>query len=358
MTQKQLLQDHQTLINDKKAARIHKLASEKLKNWSTATKTTPMLKLRLIDAQNPTISKMATLNIWNATEDMIDIHENTFIEIQKAMAKGMCGRDILITAYGTSSIRELSNCPAQQHMNLRRKLTNLHEIDARTFKPLFNEFDTIGYVLEMTEATTGQFQSIFFIDAHKNFLCIKFWHSVKEYGYDDIVQMGRFLCINNLDWRPQHTTNRNNFPQAFAKDYTMFTENPKDKDKVNALERLRQKFQTLNLDNYITECRSELDKDFLNISNVSNMAHTTPLRPSNLNLNNLTRTPIDCSSPSPSQSVENRISRLRTYGDLPAPSKHIYLGTRQRLGTKFRTPVRNSPSDVGNSIPQNKNQEN
>lgn len=355
MSQRQLLQNHQALMNDKKSARIHQLASEKLKNWSTVAKTTPMLKVRLIDAKNPTISKMVILNIWNATEDMIDIRENTFIEIQKVLAKGMCGRDILITTYGTSSIRELSDYPTEKHMNLRRKLTNLYEIDARTFKPLFNEFDTVGYVLEMSEANPGQFQSIFFIDAHKNFLCIKFWHSVKEYGYDDVVQMGRFLCINHLDWRPQHTTNRNNFTQAFANEFTMFTENPKDKEKSNALERLRQEFRTLDLDNYISECRSELDKDAPNISNVSNIA-TTPLRPSNLNLNNVARTPIEC-SPSPSQSVENRISRLRSYGDLAVPSKHIYLGTRQRLGTKFKkTPVRKSVSDADNSTSQNENQ--
>lgn len=347
MSQKQLLQDHQTRMNDKKVDRIHKLASEKLKNWSTVTKTTPMLKVRLIDAKNPIIPKMAILNIWNAAEDMIDIRENTFIEIQKAMAKGMIGRDIHITCYGTSSIRELSDYyPTERHVNLRRKLTNLHEIDARTFKPLFNEFDTIGYVLEMTEPNPGQFQSIFFIDAHKNILCIKFWHSVKEYGYDDVVQTGRFLCISHLDWRPQHTKYRNNFPQAFANDYTMFTENPKENEKIIGLERLRQEFQTLNLDNYILECRSELEKDVSNISNVSNTA-TTPLRPSNSNLNNVIRTPIDC-SPSPSQSVDHRISRLRSYGNLAVPSKNIYLGTQKNLGTKFRTPVRNSAKNREN----------
>lgn len=357
MTQKQLLQNHQTLMNDKKTDRIHKLAREKLKNWSSVAKTTPKLKVRLIDAQNPTISKMAILDIWNASEDMIDIRENTFVEIRQAMAKGKCGRNILITTYGTSSIRELSDYQTERHANFRRKLTNLHEIDARTFKPLFHEFDTLGYVVEMSEAIPGQFQSIFFIDANKNFLCIKFWHSVKEYGYDDVVQTGRFLYISQLDWRPQHTTNRNNFPQAFANEYTMFTENPKDKEKSNALETLRQEFRTLDLGNYISECRSELDKDVSNISNVSNMDNTTPLRPRNLNLNNVTRTPIDCSC-SPSQSVENRISRLRSYGDLPAPSKHIYLGVRQRMRTKIRTTVRDSGSDAGNSTPRNENQEN
>lgn len=350
MTQKQLLHDHQTLINDEKINKINKLASEKLKNWSTVVKTTPVLKIRLIDAKAPTICKMAILNIWNVTEDMVDIRENTFIEVQKAMAKNMSGRDVLITAYGSSSIRALPGHSAEQYASFRRKLTNLNEIDIRTFKPLFNEFDTIGYVLEMSEANPGQFQSVFVIDAHKNFLCIKFWHSVTHYGYDDVVQTGRFLCISHLDWRPQHSTNRNNLPQAFANEYTTFTENPKDKVNSNALESLRQEFRTLCLDDYITECRSELDKD---VSNASNNA-ITPLRPSNLNVNNLSRTPVDY-SPSPSQSVEMRISRLQAYGELAAPSKNIYLGTRQRLRPKI---PKNSALAAGNLTPRNRNQEN
>lgn len=322
-------------------AQVDARAKAKLEEWTNEKKSTSMLKIRLIDSEMPNTSKTAILNIWNVNEDAIDLRENTFVEIQKASAKNMRGRDILITANGLTSIREIHRRLETQHDNFRRTLTLLSEIDPQIFKPQFNEFDTIGYVFEMGEENPGHFQSVFIVDDQHHILCIKFWNGVSHYAYEDVVQIGRFLVVNHLDWRPHCRIRSSNIPQAFASEYTIFTECSKSKEAEIAMKNLRDRFDRLRVDEYIAECRSRLYKDVsIGTENV-----TTPLRPTNLNRSNLNRSQDIGHSPGVQIPVEERIARLNVYGNLPAP-KNIYLGTRHNLRKQFKTPVRNGEAST------------
>lgn len=346
-TQKRLLNDYQTRINDKRNTRVSDMARDKLKNWANETKSTPMLKIRMIDAAYPNPSKTVVLNIWNFAEDAVEIRENTFVEVKKATAKDKLGNDILITAIGSSSIREISKKPIELHKQYQSRLIPLAELDLQTFKPAFNELDTIGYVFQVGEVNNSQFQSVFIVDAQKHILCIKFWKGAAHYAYEDVVQEGRFLIICHMDWRPRNNSYSKNIPQAFVNEYTTFTECAKSKERSCALNDLRDDFGKLNVDEYITECRNQLHTDVSGLNST-----TTPLRPTNFNSSY--RTPNQPST-SKQAAVVEKIIRLNASGYAP---RHNYnLGARQSMRKNLKTPLRSPAPAAGNLTPRNENRQ-
>lgn len=353
LTQKRILNDYQERIFDEKMSRVANIAKDRLNAWAKEMKSTPMLKVRLIDVLSPNSSKTAILTIWNASEESVDIHENSVIEIQKVVAKNMFGRHITINANNASSIREMPSRSQLNYDNFMRRLTPLSQIDPQNFKPQFNELDTIGYVFEIGDSVLGQFQSIFIVNGQKKILCLKCWEGITKYAYDDIVQVGKLLIINHLDWRPQYRTVQNtNIPQAFVTEYTIFTECAKSKKHSMELSKIQDELARRNLDDYIAECKQVLIKD-------STTNTVTPLKPTNMNMTMMRTTRELLPNISPlAVPVEERISRLNAYGNLPPP-KSIYLGTRQnfRIRGRIRTPQRSAVPSSSYSTSRDKDED-
>lgn len=285
LTQKRLLENYQSKVNEERMNRIDRIVREKLSE-ATQRKTSSMLKVRIIDATDPKSTKSPILCIWNADVEQCALYENMLVDMRSVIGNGMRGRDIKLISGKFSTFFEIKSRPIDALDEYKRKLTFLAEItNPESFQPFFNEFDTVGYCFEIDESISGQFQSVFIVDAHKNILCLKFWNGVQAYAYDDIVCVGKFLIFSNLDWRPHNCKNANGFVQAYPTEYTICSECPKSDDRKNAFDHLRNEFKAIDLDQYTNAC-CEI---------VRNKNANTPLKPANSTINH--RIPAaECSS--------------------------------------------------------------
>lgn len=331
MTQRRLLDAYKSKKDGERSDRIDRIVKEKFSE-SAQPKTSSMLKVRLIDATDPMPSKSPILIIWNADESECALRENMLIDMQLAMANGMRGRDMQLSSGKYTSIREIKTRPVDAINQYKRKVTFLSEIDGQQFRPYFNEFDTIGYCIEMDEAVSGQFQSIYIVDSHANILCLKFWNGLKEYAYDDIVSVGKFLIFSNLNWRSQQFTNVNGVLQAFATEFTICSECPKSDERKKLLDALRESFKAIDIDQFTSEC-CEI---------IRNKNPTTPLRPSNTSID---KTPVAISKAGCSSAEVSRFNRSNTrlteppilYGNEPPPLQGYYACAKSG-----KTPLRRS----------------
>lgn len=337
-TQIKLLEDYQSKRNEEKQNKISAIVHKKLDAMGSTTKSTPLQKVRLIDATSPCASKTVILSIWNAGEAYATLRENTFLDIQNVTANGLRGKDVQLTASNYTVIREVRLSPTASHATFARRLTPLAEIDPQRFQPHFNEFDTIGFVLKVEEVVPNfPFQSVFIVDAFRNILCIKFWNSIQQYAYDDIVQVNKFLVINQLEWRPQNRFNRNGVTQAFVTELTTFSESPKSEERRLALSDFKQKIDQMDLNEFIESCCEKLgDGTQANKENTSaNISLNSSL---NQTIINRTGTIASPAVKSPSMLLQ-RVDRLRNYGT-PPPFRSSYR-TQTPNGSRkpFKTPT-------------------
>lgn len=350
-TQKRILDDFQTKFNDTKQSKIEKIFKEKMDACENKATSTPLQKLRLIDASTPCASKTVILSIWNADDSYSTLRENKFLDIKYVTANGMRGKDVQIVAGNSTQIREIHSLkPLPAHDAFARKLTLIAEIEPAQFKPAFNEFDTIGFVLKVEDPIPKQYQSVFIVDANANIFCIRFWDCIQHYAYEDIVQVNKFLVITQLEWRANNRLNRNNIPQAYANELTTFSESPKSVERASALQTLKDEFDCLNLSEYLELCRQKIDDGQANKENSSmnqssrasesNLSKTidTSLnqsKPNETSLNqsksNLNQSMLIRTTPGPSTSAQpkgakERIDKLRHYAS-PPKFKSSYLAS-------------------------------
>lgn len=343
-TQRKLLEDYQTKFNDTKQQKIEEIVREKLADFEVP-KSSSLQKVRLIDATAPNVTKTAILSIWNIDDSSTPVRENRFLDIRYVQANGMRGKDMQLTVNNYTIIREVQGNVS--HSDFMRKLTSLSDIDSQ-FKPHFNEFDTIGFVLKVEDVVPNSFQSVFIVDEHKNVLCIQFWGSIQEYAYEDIVNERKFIVIAHLDWRPQNRFCRNNIPQAFVTATTTFSESPRLAERADALADLRNRFSQLDLCKYIEECKEKLDGNMqpnreANKEN-SIVNESTKQHDSSVNQSVACRM-APAAIASPHVGVQQRIDRLRNYASPPA-FRSTYLKslkTPNRMRTHLRNPSRAQP---------------
>lgn len=297
-------------------------------------KATPLQKVRLIDTIAPNVTKTAILAIWRANESHATLRENTFLDIRCVNANGMRGKDMQLSAGNFTVLREIQSKPSTIHAPYIRKLTPLMDIDPQQFKPHFNEFDTLGYVLEVEDSMPNAYQSVFIVDAWKNLLCIKFWGSIQQYAYDDIVQARKFLVISNLDWRPQNRVNHNGIPHAFVMEITTFSEIPRSTERAAALDRLRDEFDQLNLTEYEKICCEKMRSN--GQANKENSKLIITPQPLDSSMNQSTASTSSAGNRSV-LGVQQRIARLRNVGTPPA-FRGSYLGSK--LQTSHRKPFK------------------
>lgn len=316
---------------------------DKFENKDTST---ALQKLRLIDASTPSASKTVILSIWNANDSYSTLRENTFLDIKYVTANGMRAKDVQIVAGNSTQMREIHSLkPLPAHDAFARKLTSIAEIDPAQFKPAFNEFDTLGFVLKVEDPIPKQYQSVFIVDAKANIFCIRFWDCIQQYAYEDIVQVNKFLVITQLEWRAQNRLNRNYIPQAYANELTTFSESPKSVERASALQILKDEFDCLNLSEYLEICRQKIDDVQANKENSSmnqssrasesNLSKTidTSLNQSKPNEASLNQSMLIRTTPGPSTSAQpkgaqERIDKLRHYASPPAFRSSYLASTR------------------------------
>lgn len=333
-----MLDDYSVKFNDEKQNKINEMVREKVNEMGTLTRATAVLRVRLIDANSPNVLKTAVLSIWNANESHASLRESKFLDIRYVTASRIWGKDLPISSVGSyTQLLELQSKPTALHTDFTRKLIPLAEMDVQQFKPHFNEFDTFGFVFRIEDATN--FQLVFIVDALKNILCIKFWGNTQQHAYDDIVQINKFLVISQLEWRPQNRFYRCGLPQAFVNEITLFTENPKSIGRVTALATLKEKFDAMNLSDYIEECCEKLGTD-VQANKENSSSNTSKTFDTSLNQTILSRT-----APIPSPHVDRvlqKTERLKQCGSPPVfRSSYLRKGDTPNGSRKpFKNPSR------------------
>lgn len=344
LTQRKLLDDYHLRHDEEKQARIAAIVKEKLNAFERPVESTPLQKIRLIDATSPNASKTAILSIWNVNDSSPALRENTFLDLRNITTNGMRARDILLTANSYSVLREVNSMSSRAHEMFMRRLTPLADIDPQNFKPHFNEFDTLGFVLRVDEPIPNQYQCVFIADASKNILCIKFWGSVQQCAYDDIMKERSFVVISQLEWRSFARTNQNGIPQAFVTEITTISENPKSDERAAALKSLREQLDHLNLDDYMTDCIEKLSQS--QNSDKENASSNIPSKPNESTSNQTmpSRTIPASSTPGkPVLGVQQRIELLQNCGTPPA-FRGVYLKHSKQTGSArkpFKQPTIN-----------------
>lgn len=312
-TQHKMATDYYSKMYNEKMDEISCRVRERINLTEERPKSTPMLKIRVVDARQPTASKTAILCIWGAEESHDEITENRFYDIRNMSASKSRGNNLQISAGRNTVFRDISQSLSQMreiHLEMRRRCIDIAEVTSKDFKPFFHEFDTVGYVL-MIDEVEPKFQSVFLVNAAKKAFCVKFWNSISKFAYDDVIQVGRFLAIKNIEWRSADALDRRGNCQGFATQLTTFTENPKTKLLTDNLDRLKREFKEISdMEAFETEARGMVEQ--MKLANRSSTS--TPLRI--LNTSNT-------SNPSPTSSVHQKINKLSTYGQPPPLSPLI-----------------------------------
>lgn len=343
-TQKSMVSTYRDKIAQEKREEIANRVRDQFakKHELEHTKATPLLKVRIVNCDAPATNRPAVLSIWNANECSFDLRENSFVEITSASANGLRGKDLLITASRRTKIRNIdSQTMTDGHITIRRKCHQLGDIDADSFKPEFNEFDVVAYVLEIGPVADNKFQTVYFVDSRQNLLFVNFWSGLKQYAFDDVIEKGRMLAITNLEWRPMHVKSQSGWPQAFVSDVTTFSTKPQSPAMCERLRQLSDSFKAMADEGaYIGECMSLIHerRDSGNSSSHS----ATVLSISNSSPMNRT---LNTSSSSkkegaPKSRTKMRMERLKVYkSPPPTPAMAVTRGSISTLRRPFKSPM-------------------
>lgn len=329
-------------IVQEKANEIGVRVREKYDKKREHSNATPLLKIRLLNCDEPGATRPAILSIWNANECYFDLREDSFVEITSTSAHGLRGKDLLITANRRTKIRNIDNqTMTDAHITIRRKCHQLGDIDADTFKPEFNEFDVVAYVLDIGPVADNKFQNVYFVDSRQNLLFVKFWSGLKQYAFDDVIEKGKILAIANLEWRPMHGKSQSGWPQAFVSDLTTFSAKPKSPAMIERLRQLSDSFKGMADEAaYIDECMSLIHER--RDSGNSSAHSATILSVSNSSPMNRT---LNTSSSSkkegaPKSRTKMRLERLKVYkSPPPTPAMAVTRGSISTLRRPFKSPM-------------------
>lgn len=340
-------------VNQEKNNEIRLRVKEKYDQKAKNSSATPLLKIRIVDCEQPTTSRSAVLSVWGADESYFDLRENSFIEITGASASGLRGKDLLLQANGRTKIRSVDQPSiTNAHNTVRRKCHHLADINADSFTPHFNEFDVVACVLHIEPLANSRFQTINFVDSQQNILLVKFWNGMEQFGFDDVIRVGEILAIGNLDWRPANRKSKSGWPQAFASDMTTFSASPKSHVMVERLRQLDASFRGMaDKDAYLEECMAIM-RERCDSGN-SSRSSTTLLSVTNLSPMNQTLNTSKSADTSRSR-AKMKMEQLKVYKSPPPPPAINVSGTSM---SALRKPFK-IPSTTAMQLRDADNQEN
>lgn len=340
--QKQQLRDFQTKQIDLRTDLINQRVRERISADATKRKVSQLLKVKVINAAQPTITAM--LSVWSPHESLVEmLRENQVVQLCNASASGIRYSELHISAGRNSKFQRLPDSRIVGQEELQRRVTNISSIGEPNFKPIFNELDTVGLVVKIGQSKSRKFQPAFLVDESLNVMCVNFWAGLKSFAYDDLVTVGAVLAVRDLQWRTISSVQT--IPSTFATEFTTFTEHPKSTElaqRLNALcEFVSAHDKTSLIEQSLIKIESLKSAPKPNASTV--FSPKTPLQSRNAprsldtsTANGLLQTPVEF-SPGVGQliaSVQRRIDKLSTYGEAP-PLSPLVLNTSTSINKKL-----------------------
>ncbi|EAT37937.1 AAEL010133-PA [Aedes aegypti] len=346
-TQREAIMDHQRRKQEECIQEVNRRIKERMSSGESKRKVSSLLKMRITDARKP--EKVLLLSIWRPPEELCDLFQETkVLEIRNVTANGTRNGEVQLTAGKNSSFKPLDQRQRELPVQQMRTLTRIADIETSNFRPMFNEFDTIGIVILVGAIESKKFQTVYLADIDKNLLCVNFWSGIKEYAYEDVVRERVVLCISNLQWRTINALSV--IPTAFATEYTTFSEHSKSKHFVEEFQSLHATLKDVNLEVFYDECRFKIaelkDKKLPRYNGfqtpLRKSSTTTPMRcipGASMNAN--TATPSDF-SPGVGQPVslqKRKLEQLAAYNSPPKLSP-IIMRYNPRVRKNFKTPAK------------------
>lgn len=338
-SQKRMIMSYREKCNQDKNKEINLRAKKKIDEVDGLSQTKTLLKIRVVDTDHPMSSHAAIISLYNVDESHHDLYENTFVDVAHVFANGMRARDLLITTNSRTKICKIHSKPMTNALaSIARNCFRLADVNDAAFKPIFNEFDVIAYVLhiEIVRPDTP-FQTVYFVDEYQNILLVKFWNGLEHYAVDDIIQERKILVITNLEWRSQHTKSMSGWPQAYASDLTTFIANPKSEVMSKRFREFAETFkQTANANDYI-DAVMRLIHERRDSNKIPPPGQTSVLSPSNSSNNNSAFHNSTVKNKRTHRSKTN-IEMLNRY---KSPARLPKLVTREALSSTLRQPFKN-----------------
>lgn len=342
ISQKEMVLEYQSIAHNKKQEDIKERVQSKLKTEIPQRNVTPLLRVRIVDAELPKDS--ALLTIWKPSADIQNLfqEEKAVLEVQNVISNGKRNGEIQITASKLTTYRKLNNYSKfDVDDDSFRHYTPIAKIQKKSFSHEYNEFDTIGIVVGIGMIESKGLQPVYIADRNMQFLRINFWKNITEYAYEDVVTTSSILAICNLQWRPNHTNEINEIPQAYVTEMTTITESTR---RGHLKEHFARFIELMKSRNKLEYCRKAFDKIQMmeNNNKQNNISFNLSTPRSNSTTTGIIKTEpltLDVDINSPRSSVQDRINRLKVYGSPPKLSP-IAFRSSQNVHTNFKTPIR------------------
>jgi hypothetical protein len=210
-------------------------------NSTNATKTTPLIRFRVVDLlQNGDVENMSeneiqfgTLTLWRPEKELVEhLSENSRFRIFGLIANSIRDKDVQFrTTKQTKFIKEDEKkiTPSSKDISeFRRNFTDIGDIISfNNFCPKFHEVDLVGIVITARDKSSKtspgpNFETVYICDTMFNFAAIHFWGGFSECGYEKsmffpqlcdvtpkrsttpkiVEQKPNVLIFKNLQWRP------------------------------------------------------------------------------------------------------------------------------------------------------------
>lgn len=254
----------------------------------------------------------------------------------------------------------------------------------------YNEIDTLGFIfliqpaIKEFDCNKHQFQNVYLTDADKNIICINFWAGLKKFGFENVLDTGQIVACMNLQKRAGNT--RKQILQFRVTEFSYFTKTPKHETARKMLDDLSKILSSFDKAKFVEECMN-LRQNYA-LGKLHCNENISPYRMPNIDINssknkifvdsplhqklnkieeNLNLTGLDFESTfkqmemqelSPrtlirKQQIEEKIARLRMYGEPPPLSPMHILNKSKNAGNSFKSPF--SKSDVSNSVASKEN---
>ena len=281
----------------------------------------PILRLRVVDLfssprHQVTKTFTGTIQLWRPTEEMISIlKEGKRFRFFNLIANIVRDGEVQFRATKMTRFQELSKTKAvkpsknaildlpmdTKNRNMyeaiadsryRRRLTHIDDIVVNSdFNPEFREVDIVGILVQVgpIKASSNQyksplseqnssytkqsfitpniqnpFETIYVCDTSINFIAIKFWKGMKEYGFENLITLdyndvikspggdvstpATILYFQNLQWRAfssqecivnEENSSTISFPTLFVTEQTKITKNPSGKEPSTVFQEIQ-----------------------------------------------------------------------------------------------------------------------
>ncbi|CAG7838181.1 unnamed protein product [Allacma fusca] len=222
----------------------------------------PVLRIRLSDLSFSTScetnksSPNAVLSFWRPCEDLrTSLTECLAIDIF-SVSPSQIYDDIKLNSTRETRIQpfHLDDVSREKLRPFLRRCYSFEEVMNEDFSPPFREFDIVGLIVQIEDATSQMGETIYMSDVDENIISIKFWRTLSDEGLENVLQVGCMVSASNVQWRQSSLTGV--FRIGYCQDTTRFSLQPKESYLQETLATMKKVIQ--DADEYISKCSRKI----------------------------------------------------------------------------------------------------